>query len=98
MGKRGHVWLVNPDGDVVDPTRGQFPGDITYEPWEPGDEVRVGTCMQCGAGIWRKVPSLEQTMDKVTESLKYGKMVSLTVPVACSKQCEDDLAAAYSRM
>lgn len=51
-GKRGHWWLVDNDGTIVDPTRGQFIGPIEYEEYEEGDEVRLGTCMDCGDGIW----------------------------------------------
>jgi hypothetical protein len=57
-GKRGHFWAVAPDGAIVDPTRAQFPGPITYEPWESGDAVRVGKCMNCGEEIWAEVSDL----------------------------------------
>lgn len=57
-GKRGHFWCSTTDGVVVDPTRGQFPGPVTYEPWSPGEEVHAGRCMECGADIWLPLMSL----------------------------------------
>lgn len=80
-GKRGHFWLKTPGGEVVDPTRSQFPGPVTYNPWKPGDEVDVGTCMNCGFTIWRSV----QDLDKVkTESV-------------CGPECEQELREYYDR-
>jgi hypothetical protein len=58
-GKDGHVWLVDPDGAIVDPTAGQYPYVAAYDPWKPGDEVCVGKCMNCGCQIWEAVQSLE---------------------------------------
>ena len=55
-GKRAHWWLTAPDGTIVDPTRAQYPGPITYEPFKEGDEVRLGRCMECGAEIWGTNP------------------------------------------
>lgn len=52
-GKRAHWWCVAPDGKIIDPTRAQFTaGVLAYEPYVEGDEVRVGTCMNCGEAIW----------------------------------------------
>jgi len=51
--KRAHWWLTDPDGNIVDPTVGQFPfGVERYEPWEKGDPIRLGKCMNCGEEIW----------------------------------------------
>lgn len=58
-GKRGHVWLIDEEDSIVDPTAKQFPAILCYEPWKPGDEVRVGACMECGESIWEAVDSLE---------------------------------------
>jgi hypothetical protein len=79
-GKRGHAWLVDPAGEIVDPTRAQFPGIIQYEPWKPGDEVRVGKCMECGDDIWRPIQSLDEDPGHAS---------------VCSKECEDALMAEY---
>lgn len=57
-GKQAHWWLKTVDGDIIDPTASQFPLISHYEEWKPGDEVRVGKCMNCGITIWRKVTSL----------------------------------------
>jgi hypothetical protein len=79
-GKRGHVWCIDPDGNIVDPTRVQFPGPIEYEPWKPGDVVCVGRCMNCGDEIWSSVPDLETVQ---TERV-------------CSDACDDDLRRQYA--
>jgi hypothetical protein len=57
-GRRGHAWCIDEGGEIVDPTRAQFPGPITYEPWQPGQAVRVGRCMNCGMDIWREATTL----------------------------------------
>lgn len=59
-----HFWCVTADGEVVDPTATQFQdmgqgGVIDYRAFEPGDEVRVGRCMDCGADIYRRVSALD---------------------------------------
>jgi hypothetical protein len=59
-GRRGHAWAMDASGEIVDPTRAQFPGPVTYEPWAPGKTVRVGRCMNCGDEIWREVFDLGQ--------------------------------------
>lgn len=52
-GKRGHWWLVDLDGAIVDPTAGQFTCGIDrYEEYADGDPVRLGACMNCGEDIW----------------------------------------------
>lgn len=51
-GRRQHWWLQAPDGEVVDPTVSQYPGAaVVYEPYVPGERVRVGRCMNCGDDI-----------------------------------------------
>jgi hypothetical protein len=81
-GKRGHAWLVDPGGFVVDPTASQFPGIMLYEEWQPGDEVRVGKCMNCGDDIWEAIQSLD--VDPGRRSV-------------CSPACENALAAEFGR-
>lgn len=54
-----HVWCVTPDGSIVDPTRAQYGLVGEYVAWEPGDEVCVGKCMNCGDMIYRHVDTLE---------------------------------------
>jgi hypothetical protein len=51
LGEREHWWLVDPAGNIVDPTKAQFPtkGKGHYEPWEEGRKEPVGLCMNCGA-------------------------------------------------
>ena len=73
-GKRGHCWLTAPGGAIVEPTASQFPGIAAYEPWQPGDEVMVGCCMDCGAEIWIAVQSLDEPAPR---------------PTFCSEACEE---------
>ena len=49
-GERDHWWLVDPDGEIVDPTAAQFPtrGTGEYVPWHEGDEEPTGMCPNCG--------------------------------------------------
>lgn len=61
-GKRAHRWAVTDDGTIVDPTRAQYPGHIEYEAFEPGQLVRVGTCMDCGAPLEVEVLTLDGEM------------------------------------
>ena len=77
-GRRGHFWCVSPDDEIVDPTAAQYPGPILYEAWKPGDEVRVGTCMNCGIGIWLAVNNLDDDHEKSN-------------PGYCSDECHEDL-------
>jgi hypothetical protein len=52
-GKRGHWWLLDEEGKIIDPTRSQFTcGVFGYEEYVEGDDVRVGKCMNCGDEIW----------------------------------------------
>ncbi len=54
-GERCHWWLVAPNGGVVDPTRGQFPGPGEYEELqdhELADRVPTGVCMDCGDPVY----------------------------------------------
>lgn len=51
--RRAHWWLTDPEGNIVDPTAGQFElGVGDYEPWTEGDPIRLGRCMNCGEEIW----------------------------------------------
>ncbi len=58
-GQRGHRWLVDEEGTILDPTAEQFPCIFTYEEWQPGTPVRVGKCMECGDEIWEPLKSLD---------------------------------------
>ncbi len=58
-GRRSHCWLATKDGSVVDPTVTQFGVVFEYDAWKPGDEIRVGKCMNCGDEIWKAVDSLD---------------------------------------
>lgn len=80
-GEREHVWLVDEEGTILDPTEGQFPhGALAYREWVPGSLTRVGRCMECGEHIWRCVDSLD------------GEKVSV-----CGPECEKALESAYSQ-
>jgi hypothetical protein len=77
-----HCWLLAPDGTIVDPTVSQFGMWDTvpeaYRAWKPGDEVRVGRCMECGDDIYRVVQTLD---DGVRESF-------------CDVKCRSDFVTA----
>ena len=49
-GRRGHWWLVTPNGEIVDPTAKQFPsgGLGEYLEWIDGTEEPTGKCANCG--------------------------------------------------
>ncbi len=56
-----HFWCVTPSGDVVDPTVSQFDSPVTsYRPFEPGDEVYVDKCMNCGMEIYKEIQDLKE--------------------------------------
>jgi hypothetical protein len=46
------------------PTESQFPAVLSYAEWKPGDEVRIGKCMDCGQEIWEAVASLDDARTK----------------------------------
>ena len=79
-GRRSHIWLKTAEGEIVDPTVAQFPSVMEYEEWEPGDEVRVGKCMECGEEIWRSV----QTLDVEDPGCRR--------PYFCSEECSVAMA------
>lgn len=84
-GKRAHWWCETADGQVVDPTASQFPDAfLEYERWMPGDEVRVGKCMNCGSEIWREVKTLDEEPPR--ESF---------CDATCIKECFGEDADAY---
>lgn len=49
-GDREHWWLVDFEGNVVDPTASQFPsrGFGVYTPWEEDSPEPTGKCYNCG--------------------------------------------------
>lgn len=49
-GERMHWWLVDPDGNIIDPTAIQFPskGKGVYIPWDESQPEPTGKCRQCG--------------------------------------------------
>lgn len=77
-GLRDHWWLTDPNGNVVDPTVSQFGVVFSYQPWKPGDEVRVGKCMNCGSEIWRSVQTLDPPPKK---------------ECICNETCSDEFEA-----
>ena len=49
-GERTHWWLVDAEGNIVDPTAKQFPseGRGAYVPWQEGEKEPTGKCPNCG--------------------------------------------------
>lgn len=62
-----HWWCTDTDESVVDPTASQFKAPITYKPWQPGDVVRVGRCMNCGDHIYASVQRLDGNLRSVCD-------------------------------
>ena len=88
-GKRGHWWCATEDGEILDPTASQFPGISAYEPWKPGDEVRVGKCMNCGDELWAPIQRLEET--PATRSFCAPLVIDGEVETDCYKEfCESE--------
>jgi len=80
-GQRAHWWCVTSEGEIVDPTKSQFPMVFDYEAWVPGTEVYVGKCMNCGAEIYKAVQKLEEAA-----GLNTG---------VCSDVCASELDAEF---
>ena len=47
-GERWHMWLVAPDGEIIDPTIQQFPSPHGSYVELSEKELPVGRCAQCG--------------------------------------------------
>lgn len=82
-GRRAHWWCVGPDSQVIDPTVSQFPGIWSYDEWKPGDEVRIGKCMNCGDEIWCPVHTLDTPPRQ---------------KCVCSEECERTLMADFNTL
>lgn len=82
-GMRGHVWLVDPDGNIVDPTASQYQHIFGYDHWTPGTPVRVGKCMNCGDEIWEEVDTLDVEPPRRT---------------VCSEECSDELVREFNSL
>lgn len=80
-GRSEHFWCVAPDGSIVDPTASQFSGELEYQPFAPGDEVRVGKCLNCGAEIYASVERLDDASQARS---------------VCSSECASELEAGLS--
>lgn len=80
-GKRGHFWCETEDGTIIDPTADQFNVIWDYEAFEPGQEVRVGKCMNCGDEIWAAIQSLDEAPPPRS---------------TCSDACHDAIVAEYN--
>jgi len=54
FGKRGHWWLTDPDGNIVDPAISSLPPDEIGEhvPWRKGDPEPTPTCRHCGGVMY----------------------------------------------
>ncbi len=49
-GERGHWWLIDENGNIVDPTKAQFPskGIGHYDEWDESQKELTGICPNCG--------------------------------------------------
>jgi hypothetical protein len=78
-----HWWLKTADGTIIDPTENQFYSDGEYKQFEPGDEVRIGKCMNCGWELYDTVESLDVPSKKDTSF--------------CDKDCRKEFADYLNR-
>jgi len=83
-GRRAHWWCETSEGEIVDPTRIQFEDAVflSYERFQPGQEVRVGRCMNCGEPIF----AVMEELGKVPDSLYSTSF--------CDKICYAEMAEA----
>mgnify|MGYP001600206946 CR=1 FL=1 len=49
-----HQWLVDPEGNIVDPTKRQWVAIINYKEIKEGDDQPVGKCYGCGQWVYRQ--------------------------------------------
>ena len=49
-GSQEHWWCQTPEGEIVDPTKEQFPsmGMGVYKPWDESQDEPTGLCPDCG--------------------------------------------------
>lgn len=43
-----HWWLVDSEGNIIDPTASQFIGPLEYFPWDENQPEPTGKCPNCG--------------------------------------------------
>ena len=48
IGEHPHWWLVDPDGEIIDPTRSQFQFYGIYKEWDESQPEPTGKCPNCG--------------------------------------------------
>jgi len=47
-----HQWLLDSEGNIVDPTRKQWAGIEEYKEIKEGDPYPIGICMNCGDYVY----------------------------------------------
>lgn len=47
-----HWWCVTPEGEIVDPTRAQFPGPLDYEEHDEDRGEPSGVCPNCSGLVY----------------------------------------------
>ena len=47
-----HQWLVDTDGNIVDPTKNQWVAILEYKEIKPGDPEPIGKCYGCGDWVY----------------------------------------------
>lgn len=47
-----HQWCVTPEGEIVDPTAGQWMGIMEYQEIKEDEPKPIGKCMNCGEWIF----------------------------------------------
>lgn len=60
-GKREHWWLIDTNGNIVDPTISQFPTlNGHYEPWKEGTPEPTSRCLNCGELCYNNADTCSQ--------------------------------------
>lgn len=48
-----HQWLVDTEGNIIDPTKRQWVAIMEYNEIKSGDDEPVGKCYECGQWVYR---------------------------------------------
>jgi len=68
-----HQWLVDLEGNIVDPTAHQWIGIEEYKHIGKNDDKPVGKCMQCGEWMYGKVARIFCNDECNNKYIEYEK-------------------------
>jgi len=64
-GKREHWWMLDPNSNIIDPTKSQFPdqhGD--YHPLDESKPKPTGKCINCGGYCFNRNPTCSKECER----------------------------------